>query len=159
MARRSNAKDWAKVAGRPWSVTESLGASERRALRARRCSQERRQCARGSGQGRLRSRSREPCARKRASTVRERGYGRSRKGRPAPTLPPIQCSVSRPFFVAFVFSVMKRNFHEIASKKAIEPKLLVKPIHTLSPACSNLVAHPVGWPFQDLLTSRVPITP
>jgi hypothetical protein len=39
---------------------------------------------------------------------------------------------------------MKRNFHEIASKKAIEPKLLVKPIHTLSPACSNLVAHPVG---------------
>src|SRR5260370_24087100 len=46
MARRSNAMDWAKAAGRPWSVTESLGASEGRALRARRCSQERRQCAR-----------------------------------------------------------------------------------------------------------------
>src|SRR5258708_29554375 len=73
MARRSNAKDWAKVAGRPWSVTESLGASERRALRARRCSQERRRCAPGSGQAKLRSRSREPCARKRASTGSERG--------------------------------------------------------------------------------------
>ena len=64
---------------------------------------------------------------------------------------PIQCSVSRPFFVAFVFSVMKRNFHEIASKKAIEPKLLVKPIHTLSLACSNLVAHPMGLAVPRLV--------
>src|SRR5258708_32736844 len=48
MARRSNAMDWAKAAGRPWSVTESLGASEGRALRARRCSQGRRQCARSA---------------------------------------------------------------------------------------------------------------
>src|SRR5258707_2951353 len=64
---------------------------------------------------------------------------------------PIQCSVSRPFFVAFVFSMMKRNFHEIASKKAIEPKLLVKPIHALSPACSNLVAHPMGLAVPRLV--------
>ena len=34
------------MAGRPWSVRESLGASDERALRAIRCSQERRQCAR-----------------------------------------------------------------------------------------------------------------
>jgi hypothetical protein len=34
------------VAGRPWSVTISLGASDGRALCARRCSQDRRQCAR-----------------------------------------------------------------------------------------------------------------
>jgi hypothetical protein len=33
---------------------------------------------------------------------------------------------------------------EIASKKAIEPKLLVKPMHTLSPSYSNLVAHSMG---------------
>ena len=34
------------MAGRPWSVTISLGASDGRALRVRRCSQESRQCAR-----------------------------------------------------------------------------------------------------------------
>jgi len=34
------------VAGRPWRVTISGGASEERALRTPRCSQERRQCAR-----------------------------------------------------------------------------------------------------------------
>jgi hypothetical protein len=34
------------VVGRPWSVTISLGAVEGRALRARRSSQDRRQCAR-----------------------------------------------------------------------------------------------------------------
>ena len=46
VARRSNPKEWAKVAGRPWSVTTSLGASEGRALCVSRSSQERRQCAR-----------------------------------------------------------------------------------------------------------------
>ena len=48
VARRSNAKDCAKVTGRPWSVAESLGASAGRALRAKRCCQERRQCARSA---------------------------------------------------------------------------------------------------------------
>ncbi len=46
VARRAKPKEWAKVAGRPWSVTISGGASDGRALRASRCSQERRQCAR-----------------------------------------------------------------------------------------------------------------
>lgn len=46
VARREKPKERAKVAGRPWSVTISLGASEGRAFRARRSSQERRQCAR-----------------------------------------------------------------------------------------------------------------
>jgi hypothetical protein len=46
MVSRSKPKVWAKVADRPWSVTESLGASDKRALRVSRCSQERRQCAR-----------------------------------------------------------------------------------------------------------------
>lgn len=36
VARRAKPKDWAKVAGRPWSVTKSLGASDRRALRVTR---------------------------------------------------------------------------------------------------------------------------
>ncbi len=35
---RSNPKHGAKLAGRPWSVTRSTGASDGRALRARRCS-------------------------------------------------------------------------------------------------------------------------
>jgi len=52
--------------------------------------------------------------------------------------------VAPSFFIAFVFSVMKRNYHGIDIKKAIGPKLLVKPIHALSPSCSYLVEHPVG---------------
>jgi len=48
VARSAKPKDCAKVSGRPWSVTESLGASAGRALRARRCSQESRQCARSA---------------------------------------------------------------------------------------------------------------
>ena len=36
------------MAGSPWSVTTSRGAFDRRALRAKRCSQERRQCARSA---------------------------------------------------------------------------------------------------------------
>jgi hypothetical protein len=46
MASQSKPKEWAKVAGRPWRVTGKEGASDGRALRARRCSLERRQCAR-----------------------------------------------------------------------------------------------------------------
>ena len=46
VARRSKPKECAKVVGRPWSVTISGGASDGRALRARRWSHERRQCAR-----------------------------------------------------------------------------------------------------------------
>ena len=36
------------------------------------------------------------------------------------------------------------DFPYIASKTAIEPNVLVKPSHSLSLSCSNLVAHPVG---------------
>jgi hypothetical protein len=36
VARRSKPKDWAKVVGRPWSVTESGVALEGRALRTNR---------------------------------------------------------------------------------------------------------------------------
>ncbi len=46
MASRSKPKARAKVAGNPWSVTTSLGASDGRAFRANRSSQDRRQCAR-----------------------------------------------------------------------------------------------------------------
>ena len=46
VARRPKPKARAKVAGKPWSVMESLGALEGRALRAKRCFQERRQWAR-----------------------------------------------------------------------------------------------------------------
>src|SRR5579883_2230572 len=46
VARRAKPKDWAKVAGNPWSVTIRAEASEGRALRAARCSHERRQWAR-----------------------------------------------------------------------------------------------------------------
>lgn len=46
VARRSKPKECAKVAGRPWSVTVREGASDGRALRAKRCSHEKRQCAR-----------------------------------------------------------------------------------------------------------------
>ena len=48
MASRSKPKAEAKVAGNPWSVTTSRGASDGRALCARRCSQERRQWARSA---------------------------------------------------------------------------------------------------------------
>lgn len=46
VASRSNPKHCAKLAGRPWSATRRKGASDGRALRASRCSQDRRQCAR-----------------------------------------------------------------------------------------------------------------
>jgi hypothetical protein len=45
-ATKPKPKDWLKVAGRPWIVTSSDGALDERALRARRSSQLRRQCAR-----------------------------------------------------------------------------------------------------------------
>jgi hypothetical protein len=35
VARRAKPKAWAKVAGRPWRMTESLGASDGRELRAK----------------------------------------------------------------------------------------------------------------------------
>src|SRR6266436_6598434 len=41
-------------------------------------------------------------------------------------------------------AAMKRNFYEITGKQARGPKLLVKPLHTTSPSCCHLVAHPVG---------------
>ena len=48
VASRSKPKEEAKVAGNPGSVTVRRGASAGRALRAKRCAQERRQCARSA---------------------------------------------------------------------------------------------------------------
>ncbi len=44
--RRVKLKEWAKLAGRPWSVTTRGEASDGRALRPHRCSHERRKSAR-----------------------------------------------------------------------------------------------------------------
>src|SRR2546428_1538039 len=49
-----------------------------------------------------------------------------------------------PSFIAFMLSVLRRNFCNIASKQTVWSKSLVKPFHTIRPACCKLVAHLVG---------------
>jgi hypothetical protein len=61
-------------------------------------------------------------------------------------------SGSGPSFIAFMLSVLRRNFCNIASKQAVWSKSLVKPFHTILPACCNLVAHLVG--SSTLLVKR-----
>ncbi len=53
-------------------------------------------------------------------------------------------SGSRPYFVAFLVSIVKRNCSTITSKQAMSQGLLPQPLHIIQHACCQAVTYPVG---------------